>query len=130
MVTQVDLKTGDGPMRLKFVLPFVAGLAAAVVPAAAHHGWGSYDADNPMTLEGMIEGAVLENPHGAMTIALEGEPWLITLAPLSRMNARGATADIVKDGAVVVAYGYPRRDGTLEIRAEWIEVDGQRFELR
>jgi hypothetical protein len=118
-------------MRLKFVLPFVAGLAAALtLPAAAHHGWGSYDADNPMTLEGTIDGAVLQNPHGEMTIALEGEPWLVTLAPLSRMNTRGATADIVKDGAMVVAYGYPRRDGTKEIRAEWIEVGGQRFELR
>jgi hypothetical protein len=117
-------------MRLRIILPFVAGLAAAVVPATAHHGWGSYDADNPMTLEGVMESAMLQNPHGEMTIALEGEPWLITLAPLSRMNARGATADIVKDGEVVIAYGYPKRDGTKEIRAEWIEVGGQRFELR
>jgi hypothetical protein len=119
----------DEPMRL--LLPVaVAAVVAVVAPAIAHHGWGSYDADNPMTLEGSIEGAVLQNPHGEMTIALEGEPWLVTLAPLSRMNARGATADIVKDGAEVVAYGYPRRDGTKEIRAEWIEVGGQRFELR
>ena len=114
-------------MRSVLSLFFVAAVA---LPAAAHHGWGSYDSDNPMTLEGVIEGAVLQNPHGEMTIAIEGEPWRITLAPLSRMNTRGATADIVKDGEMVVAYGYPRRDGTLEIRAEWIEVGGQRFELR
>lgn len=114
-------------MRLVLSL---AAAAALVVPAAAHHGWGSYDADNPMTIEGTVEGAVLQNPHGEMFIALEGEDWLITLAPLSRMNARGATADIVHDGATIVAYGYPKRDGTPEIRAEWIEVGGQRFELR
>ena len=116
-------------MHLALPLALAATLAVAL-PAAAHHGWGSYDADNPMTLEGVIDGAVLQNPHGEMTIALEGEPWLVTLAPLSRMNARGATADIVTDGAEVVAFGYPRRDGAKEIRAEWIEVGGQRFELR
>jgi hypothetical protein len=116
-------------MRARFILPLLAGLAIAV-PATAHHGWGSYDADKPMTIAGVAEGVVLQNPHGVMTVVHEGEPWLITLAPLSRMTARGATADIVKDAVEVVAYGYPKRDGTKEIRAEWIEVAGQHFELR
>jgi hypothetical protein len=100
------------------------------IPASAHHGWGSYDADNPMTIEGVIDEIALQNPHGEMTLKLEGEDWLVTLAPLSRMNARGATAEILRAGASIRAYGYPRRDGTREIRAEWIEVDGQRFQLR
>jgi hypothetical protein len=46
------------------------------------------------------------------------------------MNARGATAEILRAGTTVTAYGYPKRDGTREIRAEWIEVNGQRFPLR
>jgi hypothetical protein len=46
------------------------------------------------------------------------------------MQSRGATADIVVKGKTVKAYGYPKRDGTAEMRAEWIEVDGRRFELR
>lgn len=100
------------------------------VPASAHHGWGSYDADNPMTIEGVIGEVALQNPHGEMTLKLEGEDWLITLAPLSRMNARGATADILRAGTPITAYGYPKRDGSREIRAEWIEVGDQRFQLR
>jgi hypothetical protein len=114
-------------MRLLATLAFALALA---LPAAAHHGWGSYDADKPMTIEGAIENAMLENPHGMMTVKLEGAPWMITLAPLSRMNARGATAEIVQTGKTVKAYGYRKRDGTPEIRAEWIEIDGQHFELR
>ena len=114
-------------MRLPATLAFALILA---LPAAAHHGWGSYDADKPMTIEGAIETIKLENPHGAMTVQLEGAPWMITLAPLSRMNNRGATAEIVAAGKTVKAYGYPKRDGTPEIRAEWIEIDGQHFELR
>ena len=46
------------------------------------------------------------------------------------MNARGATAEVVKAGVEVTAFGYPKKDGTKEIRAEWIEIGGTRFELR
>jgi hypothetical protein len=114
---------------MRFAILLLA-FAFVAVPASAHHGWGSYDADNPMTIEGAIDEIALQNPHGEMTLKLEGEDWLITLAPLSRMNARGATEEILRAGASVRAYGYPKRDGTREIRAEWIEVNGQRFQLR
>lgn len=114
---------------MRIVLASIAALAIAV-PAAAHHGWGSYDAENPVTIEGAIKTLKLENPHGEMTVEHDGADWLITLAPLSRMNTRGASADIVRAGETVTAYGYPKRDGTKEIRAEWIELGGQRFQLR
>jgi hypothetical protein len=114
---------------MRIVLAILAALAIAL-PAAAHHGWGSYNADNPMTIDGAIKTLKLENPHGEMIVEHEGADWLITLAPLSRMNMRGATADIVKVGETVVAYGYPKRDGTKEIRAEWVEFGGQRYQLR
>jgi hypothetical protein len=46
------------------------------------------------------------------------------------MNNRGAVADVVAVGKMLKAYGYPKRDGTPEMRAEWIEIDGQHYELR
>lgn len=98
--------------------------------ALAHHGWGSYDANRPMTIQATIGEVTLENPHGLMMLMHEGQMWHVTLAPLSRMNARGATAEILAAGKSVTAYGYPKRDGTLEMRAEWLEVDGRRYELR
>ena len=105
-------------------------LPALTLPAMAHHGWGSYDADNPMTLTAVIEEVSIANPHGMMMLTVEGGTWEITLAPPSRMNARGATEGIVKKGAEVTIYGYPKKDGTKEIRAEWIEIGGTRFQLR
>jgi hypothetical protein len=83
-----------------------------------------------MTVEAVIEEISLANPHGMMMVTSGGRRWEVTLAPLSRMVARGATADIVAKGKRVKAYGYPKRDGTPEMRAEWIEVDSRRFELR
>jgi hypothetical protein len=114
---------------MRLILSFLIAICIAL-PASAHHGWGSYDADHPMTIEGVIEEIVLRNPHGEMIVLHEGKPWLITLAPLSRMNARGATKDVLRKGTMVIAYGYPKMDGTPEIRAEWIEVNGQQFQLR
>ncbi len=113
---------------LAFTAAFTAALAA--IPAAAHHGWGSYDSEAATTIEGQIETITIGNPHGEMTIEHEGEIWLIILAPPSRMQARGATADLLQPGVPVSAYGFPRRDGTPELRAEWIEVDGERIPLR
>lgn len=116
-------------MRIAAVFALIIALVA---PAAAHHGWGSYDAENPMTLESTIETAVFENPHVTitLTVVVDGKQWTVTLAPPSRMNNRGALAEIVAVGKKVKAHGYPKRDGTPEIRAEWIEIDGQHFELR
>jgi hypothetical protein len=108
----------------------LAAIVLTVLSAFAHHGWGSYDADKPMTVEAVIEEISLANPHGHMVLVTGGRRWEVTLAPLSRMLARGATADIVAKGKIVKTYGYPRRDGTAEMRAEWIEIDGRRFELR
>jgi urocanate hydratase len=45
-----------------------------------------------------------------------GKHWEITLAPLSRMQSRGATAAVVVKGNTVKAHGYPKRDGTPEMR--------------
>jgi hypothetical protein len=108
----------------------LTAVVLTVLSAFAHHGWGSYDAEKPLTLEAMIEEVTLANPHGHLMLTSAGRHWEVTLAPLSRMQSRGATADIVAKGKTVKAYGYPRRDGTAEMRAEWIEIDGRRFELR
>ena len=115
-------------MRVKTLLAIAALLLPW--PAQAHHGWGSYEAGKPMTVEAAIEEVSLSNPHGMMMVSHGGRRWEVTLAPLSRMTARGATPAIVVKGKKVKAHGYPKRDGTPEMRAEWIEIDGRRFELR
>lgn len=107
-------------------------IAALAIPAAAlaHHGWGSYDAQNPVTLTGAIKTLEFTNPHVHADIEHDGKPWELTLAPPSRMQSRGATESVVKVGTTVKAYGYPSRVKQGEMRAEWIEIAGKRYELR
>jgi Family of unknown function (DUF6152) len=110
---------------------FVAALALLSGGAAlAHHGWGSYDAAHPVTVTGPIQTLKYENPHALITVKGSDKVWTVTLAPTFRMDARGATAKVVAIGKNVQAYGYPSTVEKDEMRAEWIQVDGKKYELR
>ena len=50
---------------------------AAILPASAHHGWGSYDSSKTVTVEGKILNASYENPH--VTVTVEGQDKTTTL---------------------------------------------------
>lgn len=105
-------------------------LALVAAPAVAHHGWGSYDAANPVTIEGPIASVKYENPHAIITVRAKDKTWTVTLAPVSRMRARGASERLVATGQRVRAMGYPSRSDPDELRAERITIDGKTIELR
>ena len=105
-------------------------LAAAIGPAAAHHGWGSYDAASPVTVAGPILTSKYENPHATLTVRGSDKVWTVTLAPTSRMTSRGALMQMVAVGKTISAYGYPSTVEKDEMRAERITVDGKTYEMR
>jgi hypothetical protein len=102
------------------------------IPAAAlaHHGWGSYDASKPVTVTGSIATLKYENPHATITVKAPDKVWTVTLAPVSRMQSRGAPAEFVAVGKTVSAVGYASTVEKDEIRAERITVDGKTVEMR
>ena len=106
------------------------GLLALAGPATAHHGWGSYDAANPVTVSGPILTSKYENPHASLTVRGSDKVWTVTLAPISRMASRGATMQVVAVGKTVSAFGYPSTAEQNEMRAERITVDGKTYEMR
>jgi hypothetical protein len=116
-------------------ITILAGAAAAIIllgiaVAGAHHGWGSYDAANPVTIEGSITQLNFQNPHATIRLNGPGKEWTITLAPVSRMNARGATEDKIAVGQSISAFGYPSKAQPDEMRAEWIKAGGETYQLR
>jgi hypothetical protein len=112
-------------------LPLAAALALTLAgTTAAHHGWSSYDARNPVTVAGKILTSKYENPHVSITVLGSDKVWSVTLAPTSRMANRGATAELVGVGKDISAYGYPSTVERDEMRAERITVDGKTIEMR
>ncbi len=110
----------------------LAACAVAVVcgSAAAHHGWGSYEAAKPITVNGTIVTSKYENPHATITVKTSDKVWTVTLAPTFRMTNRGALKDMVAVGKTVSAYGYVSTVEKDEMRAERITVDGKTVEMR
>jgi len=86
---------------------YVFALMLLTTAAVAHHGWGSYDANKPLTISGPILSSKFENPHATITVRASDKVWTVTLAPTSRMSTRGATEKVVAVGQDVSAYGYP-----------------------
>lgn len=115
---------------LRIVMLGIALLGATAAASLAHHGWGSYDASKPITVVGPIETLKYENPHALITVKTAEKVWTVTLAPVSRMQARGATRELVAVGKTVSAYGYASTVEKDEIRAERITVDGKTIEMR
>jgi hypothetical protein len=112
-----------------------AGAAAALALSSAavvqaHHGWGSYDAVNPVTVEGAITESSFQNPHATIKLKGPDKEWTVTLAPVSRMSTRGATEDKVAVGKTVTAFGYPSKVQPDEMRAEWIKAGNETYQLR
>lgn len=110
-------------MRTPPALAFLLALAVAT-PAAAHHGWGSYDANNPQTLSGTIERVQPSGPHAMIWLKTSAKTWEVVLAPPSRMSNRGLPSDTLKVGQPVQVHGYPSRAHDDEMRAEWISTAG------
>lgn len=112
--------------RLLIVLLTLAGASLA----QAHHGWNAYDSEQPLTVETEIRDVSYRNPHAELTVNHDDQDWRVILAPLSRLASRGLPESDLQPGSTVTIVGYPRKDGTPELRAERIIVEDRTIELR
>ena len=114
----------------KRAIAFAAALALVPAAALAHHGWSSYDAEKTIKVTGKLTDVVWRQPHGEAKIAYQGKTWVVILAPTSRMESRGLTQAMVGPQNEVTLEGYPRKDGTPEMRIERVTAAGKTVELR
>jgi hypothetical protein len=112
--------------NLAFVLLFL--FSAAFLPF--HHGWADYDQDKVLDFTGIIQQSTYENPHAIAKVTDKKKTWTVVLAPVSRLQERGVSADMLKKGTSVRVVGYPHREIKDELRAERIFIAGKKFELR
>jgi hypothetical protein len=116
-------------MRTKLSILFAVMMCAASA-VWAHHGWSSYDANKTLKFDAQHAEVRYRNPHAEVEVDHDGKRWVVVLAPISRKESRGFPGDALKAGKTVTIEGYPRLDGTPEIRAERITVDEKTIELR
>lgn len=105
-------------------------LALAPVAAFAHHGWSSYDASKTIKVTTPLSKLTWGNPHGSAAVRYQGKTWTVVLAPVARMESRGLTREMLGPKQQVTLEGYPRSDGTPEMRIERVTAGGKTVELR
>src|SRR3546814_15776720 len=104
--------------------PLIAAamLSMVALPAAAHHGWTSYDETKPVTLTASFTELSWGNPHGSAKMRWKDTVWDVILAPVGRMEARGLTRAAIEPGKRFRLKGYLRRDGTPAMRVESVMI--------
>lgn len=111
----------------------VAGLGTALAlvaaPAAAHHGW-SWTTGGNVSLTGIIREAKLGNPHGVLTVDVEGETWMVEVGQPWRNQRAGLSDDMLAAGTVITVEGEPSADmKEKRVKAERITIAGEIYDL-
>ncbi len=118
-----------GSVLRKTVLATVAALLP-MIALQAWHGWASYDAAQVLTVHAPLRQLAWDEPHGSAKVRWQQADWDVVLAPVSRMLARGLTREMLESGDEVTLIGYPRSDGTKEMRIERLIVGDRVVEMR
>ena len=113
-----------------FRRPVLAGLLALIaLPALAHHGWRWTD-DGEFELTGTITEAQLGNPHGLLTVEVNGEDWTVEVGQPWRNERAGVTDAMLAPGGDITVRGHRAADpAQLVVKAERLVIDGQTYDL-
>ena len=111
----------------RFLFAAVLTLSAVVHGAAAlaHHGW-SWTTGGNLEVTGIIKTAKLGNPHGVLTLDVEGEVWTVEVGQPWRNERAGLRDGDLAPGAEIRVIGEPAADrGEKRVKAERLFL-GQR----
>lgn len=117
-------------VRFTYLLGF-AVLAAflAASTAQAHHGW-AWATGEEFEITGTITAVRLGNPHGEVTIDVDGEAWIVEVGQPWRNDRAGLSKELLSDGREITVHGHrSAKEGERLVKAERIVIDGKSYEL-
>src|SRR5262245_22466953 len=116
-----------------------AAVAAAAIPASAHHAVQTvFDLNKPVTVTGSVTAVEWVNPHSYISIDVKGDKdvvqhWVFELpgsGGVRQLRAGLADRGGLKAGDIVTIEGIAAKDGTTNGFAYTLRVaDGSRFDL-
>jgi len=104
-------------------------LAAATVPARAHHSHGNYDMTTYTTIKGTIKEVHWMNPHTWIYLDVKGptgevDVWALEGASIIQLERRGWRKEMVKVGATISVRCHQLRDGSTGCLLGFITPEG------
>lgn len=99
------------------------------LPAAAHHGW-VWAEDVNSELAGTIVAAKLGNPHGELTLAVDGTNWIVEVGQPWRNERAGLKDTMLVKGVTLSVSGHKHSDPKKKVfKAERLVIDGKTYDL-
>lgn len=117
-------------VRFTHLLGF-AVLAAflAASAAQAHHGW-AWATGEEFEITGTITSVRLGNPHGEVTIDVDGESWVVEVGQPWRNDRVGLSKELLSQGRKITVHGHrSAEEGERLVKAERVVIDGKNYEL-
>ncbi len=117
-------------VRFTHLLGF-AVLAAflAASAAQAHHGW-AWATGEEFEITGTITSVRLGNPHGEVTIDVDGESWVVEVGQPWRNDRVGLSKELLSQGREITVHGHrSAEEGERLVKAERVVIDGKNYEL-
>jgi hypothetical protein len=118
--------------RRLLLLSASLAMAGGMVPAFsswAHHGWG-WAEDEEFELTGSIVAVKLGNPHGELTVDVQGDTWVVEVGQPWRNERAGLTEEIMALGTVVTAHGHRSLNPEERLmKAERLIIAGRDYNL-
>jgi hypothetical protein len=114
-------------IRVALLVLTIGGLTPSTVQA--HHGWGWATAEE-FELTGAITAVKLGNPHGEVTLEVNGEKWIVEIGQPWRNDNAGITPKLLTKGQVITAHGHrSAKKAQRLMKAERIVVNGKSHNL-
>lgn len=111
---------------------YAAALGAALLlpaVALAHHGWSWTTGEN-IELTGTITATSLGNPHGELTMDVDGTLWTVEVGQPWRNSRAGLEDGDLAEGVVLTVSGEPSADPDEKLlKVERLWIDGVLYEL-
>lgn len=115
------------PVVLAAIFAFTLGFAPVL--AWAHHGWSWAEEENS-ELTGVVESTSLGNPHGTVTLMVEGETWEIEVGQPWRNARAGLSEENLYEGAEITVQGHRSKSvNERRLKAERVIIDGEVHDL-
>lgn len=114
-------------MRMRWLL--LAAALSMALPATAQHGW-VWAEDMNSELAGAIVMARLGNPHGELTLTVDGVNWIVEVGQPWRNERAGLKDTMLVKGVKHTVSGHKHSDPKKKVfKAERLVIDSKTYGL-